>query len=94
VKPRSNAHVAFGRAIRELREERHISQEAFATKCGIDRGYYGHIERGHSNPSLTSVLKIAEALGVAPSEIHARAERLVGRGSAARAHQHLRRAPE
>jgi transcriptional regulator with XRE-family HTH domain len=47
-------------------------------KCGIDRGYYGHMERGHSNPSLTSVLKIADALGVRASEIHARAEQLPG----------------
>jgi transcriptional regulator with XRE-family HTH domain len=94
MKPRSNAHVAFGRAIRELREERHISQEAFAMKCGIDRGYFGHMERGHSNPSLTSVLKIAEALSVPPSEIHARAERLAGPRSATRGHQHLRRTPE
>jgi transcriptional regulator with XRE-family HTH domain len=75
---RSSAHVAFARAIRELREASGISQEAFAMKCGIDRGYYGGIERGKTNPSLTTVLKIAEALGVPPSEIHARAERLVG----------------
>jgi transcriptional regulator with XRE-family HTH domain len=74
--PRSSEHVAFGRAIRELREERHISQEAFALKCGIDRGYYGHMERGHSNPSLTAVFKIADALSVRPWEIHARAEQL------------------
>jgi transcriptional regulator with XRE-family HTH domain len=76
MKPRSSAHLAFGRAIRELREERHISQEAFAMKCGIDRGYYGHMERGHSNPSLSAVFKIARALGVRPSEIHSRAEGL------------------
>jgi transcriptional regulator with XRE-family HTH domain len=36
MKPRSTAHAAFGRAIRELREERGISQEAFALKCGVD----------------------------------------------------------
>lgn len=76
VQPRSPAHAAFGQAIRELREERGISQEAFALKCGIDRSHYGGMERGERNPSLTSVFKIADALGVCPSEIHARAERL------------------
>jgi DNA-binding XRE family transcriptional regulator len=35
----------------------------------------GGIERGERNPSLTNVFKIADALGVAASEIHARAER-------------------
>jgi transcriptional regulator with XRE-family HTH domain len=79
VSARSSAHVAFARAIRELREASGTSQEAFAMKCGIDRGYYGGIERGKTNPSLTTVLKIAEALGVAPSEIHAHAERLLER---------------
>jgi DNA-binding XRE family transcriptional regulator len=73
---RSPAHAAFGQAIRELREERDISQEAFALKSGIDRSHYGGMERGERNPSLTSVSKIANALGVQPSNIHARAEQI------------------
>jgi DNA-binding XRE family transcriptional regulator len=77
VQPRSPAHAAFGRAIRELREERGTSQEAFALSCGIDRSHYGGIERGERNPSLSHILKVADALGVRPSEIHVRAERLV-----------------
>jgi transcriptional regulator with XRE-family HTH domain len=74
MRPRSPAHAAFGRAIRELREEREISQEAFALKCGIDRSHYGGIERGERNPSLGTVFKIADTLGVQPSAIHIRAE--------------------
>jgi transcriptional regulator with XRE-family HTH domain len=74
--PRSTAHAAFGQAIRELREEQGISQEAFAMKCGVDRSHYGGMERGERNPNLTSVFKIAKALGIRPSEIHARAEQL------------------
>lgn len=62
--------------MRALREERGISQEAFALKSGIDRSHYGGMERGERNPSLTSVIKIANALGVQPSEIHARAEQI------------------
>jgi putative transcriptional regulator len=77
VQPRSPAHAAFGRAIRELREERGTSQEAFALRCGIDRSHYGGIERGERNPSLSHIFKVADALGVRPSEIHARAERLL-----------------
>ncbi|HTA13704.1 MAG TPA: helix-turn-helix transcriptional regulator [Solirubrobacteraceae bacterium] len=74
MRPRSPAHAAFGRAIRELREERGISQEAFALKCGIDRSHYGGIERGERNPSLSTVFKIADTLSVLPSAIHIRAE--------------------
>jgi transcriptional regulator with XRE-family HTH domain len=62
--------------MRALRKERGISQEAFALKSGIDRSHYGGMERGERNPSLTSVIKIASALGVRPSEIHARAEQI------------------
>jgi DNA-binding XRE family transcriptional regulator len=81
MQPRSPAHAAFGSALRELREERGTSQEAFALRCGIDRSHYGGIERGERNPSLSHILKVADALGVRPSEIHARAERLLcGRG--------------
>lgn len=34
------------------------------------------MERGERNPSLTTVYKIADALGIRPSEIHTRAEQL------------------
>jgi DNA-binding XRE family transcriptional regulator len=77
VQPRSPAHAAFGRAIREFREERGASQEAFALRCGIDRSHYGGIERGERNPSLSHIFKVADALDVRPSEIHARAEQIL-----------------
>jgi len=74
MQPRSPEHAAFGRAIRELREERGISQETFALKCGIDRSHYGGMERGERNPSLATILKIATTLDVPTSEVLARAE--------------------
>lgn len=79
MKPRSPAHAAFGHAIRELREARAISQEAFALKCGIDRSHYGGMERGERNPSLTAIFKIADTLEIRPSEIHIRCEQLQAR---------------
>ena len=39
-----------------------------------DRSHYGGIERGERNPSLGTVFKIADTLGVQPSAIHIRAE--------------------
>jgi transcriptional regulator with XRE-family HTH domain len=80
--PRSPRHAAFGRAVRELREEQGLAQEAFALKCGIDRSHYGGIERGERNPSLSTVFKIAEALGVPVSALFSRSEER-RRGSAA-----------
>jgi transcriptional regulator with XRE-family HTH domain len=73
----SEVHAAFGNAIRQLRKERGMSQEGFALKSGINRGYFGDVERGERNVSLANILKIADALNVPPSEIHVRAETLL-----------------
>jgi transcriptional regulator with XRE-family HTH domain len=71
---RSEAHAAFGNAIRTLRMERGLSQEALAFACDLDRTYISGIERGERNPSLTNILKIAAALSIRPAELFARAE--------------------
>jgi transcriptional regulator with XRE-family HTH domain len=66
---------AFGDALRELREERGLSQEAAALTCGIDRSYFGKIERGEKNPTLDTIWKIADAFDTQPSALLARAEK-------------------
>ena len=71
---RSPAHAAFGRAVREIRHERRLSQEGLAFECGLDRTYLSGIERGVRNPSLANVFRLAAALGVRPIELFARAE--------------------
>ncbi len=72
--PLSPTHAAFGDALRELRVERGVSQEAIALDAGLNRGYYSGVERGVRNVSLTNIVKIADALGVPASEVLARAE--------------------
>ena len=61
--------------LRAYQEARGLSQEAFADVLGVHRTYMGGVERGERNPSLTNVLKVADALGVLASEIHLEAER-------------------
>jgi transcriptional regulator with XRE-family HTH domain len=68
---------AFGQAARELRKERGLSQEQAALDSGIDRAYYGHIERATKSATLRTIWKMAKALGVPPSAIFARAERIL-----------------
>jgi transcriptional regulator with XRE-family HTH domain len=72
----SPAHVAFGNAIRAIRKEQGISQETFALKCGLDRSYFGAVERGKRNVSLTNIIRIAEALETRPAALFDRAEKL------------------
>ncbi len=77
AEPRSPAHLAFGRALRELRLVRGISQERLAHLSNLDRTYVSGIERGERNPSLTNILKLADALDISLSELANKAEGLM-----------------
>jgi transcriptional regulator with XRE-family HTH domain len=70
----SPIHAAFGNALRELRAERGMSQEAVALEAGLNRGYYSGIERGVRNVALANIVKIADALDTPASDVLARAE--------------------
>lgn len=56
----------LGRNLRAYREQRHLSQEAFAEVIGVHRTYMGGVERGERNLTLRSVERIAEQIGVSP----------------------------
>jgi transcriptional regulator with XRE-family HTH domain len=71
---RSQRHLAYGFAFRSLRKEAGLSQERLAHLSDLDRTYVSGIERGERNPSLTNLLKLADALHVPLSEIARRAE--------------------
>jgi transcriptional regulator with XRE-family HTH domain len=78
--PRSRAHLAWGLALRGIRNERGLSQERLAQLAELDRTYVSGIERGERNPSLTSLLRLATALDVQVSELATRAEALLVEG--------------
>lgn len=63
------ALVKLGKAIRDKRKAQGLSQEALAEKAEIDRSYMGGIERGEHNLAFSSLLKIADALGVNASKL-------------------------
>ena len=60
---------AVGQRIRELRRAKGFSQEGFAAVAGLDRSYYGGVERGERNCSLRHVVRIAATLGVEVGEL-------------------------
>lgn len=67
------ALVAIGAALRSIRKEKDISQEALAHDAGIDRSYLGGMERGEHNMTILNLLRVAEPLGVSGSELLQRA---------------------
>jgi len=56
--------INVGERLRELREARNISMRALATKSGLYANALSMIERGRASPSVSTLYKLAEALGV------------------------------
>ncbi len=50
--------------LRALREQRGFSQADLAVKSGVSREYIARLETGHHDPSLSTLVKLAEALKV------------------------------
>jgi len=65
---------SFGRALREARLQRGLSQEALSFACGRHRTFVSLLERGKNGASLETVFKLARALEVEPSVLVARAD--------------------
>ena len=59
----------LGRTLRRLRRERAMSLQALADLADISVGMLSHIERGISTPSLRSLSRIRDALGVPLSSL-------------------------
>lgn len=55
--------------LRRHRQERSLSQEAFAEFLGVHRTYMGGIERGERNLTLQNVERLADKLGVGVMEM-------------------------
>ena len=56
--------TGLGAAIRRERVALGISQEELAKRSGLQRTYISDLERGTRNPSVGSIQRIAQALGV------------------------------
>lgn len=54
----------FGQRLKELRQQKNLSQEELAWKCGFELSQIGRIERGVINTSISHASKLAEGLVV------------------------------
>lgn len=63
------ASRAFGLRVRKLRVREGLSQDGLAHTSGIHVTSIGRIERGGREPRLTTILKLAEGIGVEPGEL-------------------------
>lgn len=60
---------AFGRALRNERKRVKLSQEELALRAEVDRTFVSLAERGHRQPALATVFRLAKALGTKPAAL-------------------------
>ena len=63
------AVVYVGDKVKRLRDKRALTQEELAEKAGLTVAALSRIERNNAEPRPTTRRKLAEALGVNPSEL-------------------------
>jgi predicted transcriptional regulator len=61
---RSEALIAFGNHLREIRESKKLSQEELAYQAGLSQSQIYRIEKGLINTTVSTVVQISEALEV------------------------------
>ena len=59
----------LARNVKAIRQSRGLAQERLALEAGIDRTMLSKIEREVTNPSLETLLKLANYLNVSISEL-------------------------
>lgn len=59
----------LGENLRKLRLKKDMSQGDFATTLNVDRAYISNIENGRMNPTLSTLEKLSNALGISSSEL-------------------------
>jgi putative transcriptional regulator len=61
--------ISIGNRIRSLREEKGISQQDLAALCNFEKANMRRIEAGRTNPTIYTLHKISQALGINLSEL-------------------------
>lgn len=59
----------LGKNLKRIRTEKGISQGDIARAIGMDKGFISNIENGKTNPTLSTITKLAKAIGVSIGEL-------------------------
>ena len=71
MKPKDSADdlIDLGRKIRDARKRKHITLEDLASGSGVSKSVLSQVERGVTNPTLSTLWNIARALSLDPLEL-------------------------
>ena len=59
----------LGENLKRIRTEKDISQVDVARSLGVSRGFVSNIESGKTNPTLATIARLANAVGVSSDEL-------------------------
>lgn len=67
--------LPFGAALRRVRVAAGLTQEQLGLEAGVQRNFISLIETEQNQPTISTIAKLARALGMKASELVAEAER-------------------
>lgn len=56
--------IIIGSKIKLMRESKGVSQQDLAAMCNFEKGNMSRLEAGRTNPTITTLYKISQALDV------------------------------
>lgn len=59
----------LGENLKKIRTEKNITQTELAEKLGVDKSFVSNLENGKTNPTLSTITNLAQALEVSPNEL-------------------------
>ena len=69
-------HAAFGQVLRKHRLAAGLSQEQLGLESGVQRNFISLIETGQNQPTISTIFKLAVAMGIKPSKLIVETERI------------------
>lgn len=64
-----NEAEKLGKNLKRIRNAKGISQGEISRKLEVDKSFVSNIENGKTNPTLSTIAKIAKAIGVSVGEL-------------------------
>lgn len=59
----------LGENLKALRTKKNITQTGLAKTLGVDKSFVSNIESGKTNPTLSTITNLAQALEVSTNEL-------------------------
>jgi len=63
--------MEVGEQLKRIRTSKGLSQKEVILEAGLDKAQYSRIENGKTDPSVSTVAKIAKALGISLADLFA-----------------------